>query len=180
MARAKVTKITKSEKTGPDAAEFLKAQHREVDALFAKLDKTSDKAEKARQELFDEIAHKLSCHAEVEEKILYPVGKTVDADDTLEAFEEHDVLKSLIAKIQDTSPSDETFMAKCTVLKEVVQHHVEEEEKTYFPTLKKDLGKERMLELGAELKAAFEQLDQQAPEKMAPAKAAATKRKATK
>ena len=64
-----------------------------------------------------------------------------------------------------TDPTDETFMAKCTVLKEVVEHHVEEEEDEYFPKVKKALGKERMVELGEELKAAFEELEDGAPAK---------------
>ena len=77
---------------------------------------------------------------------------------TLEAYEEHDIVKSLIAKIGATDPSDETFMAKCTVLKEVVEHHVEEEEEEFFPKLRKELGKERLMELAEELKAAFDEL----------------------
>lgn len=171
----KISAVTKT--SGQDAAAFLEAQHREVETLFKELEAVGDRALKTRGSTFAEIAHKLSCHAEIEEKIFYPAAKPVAADETLEAYEEHDVMKSLIAKIGETDPSDETYMAKCTVLKEVVEHHVEEEENEFFPKVRKKLGKEKMVELGAQLKAAFEELDQKPAEKpaqkMKPLKAAA-------
>jgi len=34
-------------------------------------------------------------------------------------------------------PSDEMFEARVTVLQEQIEHHVEEEEKEYFPKVKK-------------------------------------------
>jgi predicted DNA-binding protein len=143
----------------PDAIAYLESQHREVEELFKKMDELSDRAHKSRGVIFEEIAHKLTNHAKIEELIFYPEGKDVDKDMTLEAYEEHDVVKQLIAKIKRTETSDETYMAKVTVLKEVVEHHVKEEEEEYFPKTRKDFGAEHLKELGAELKSKFEKLE---------------------
>jgi hemerythrin-like domain-containing protein len=171
------------EGAGPDALELLKSQHREVEELFEKLEDAGDNAVKQKQQIFAAIAHKLECHAQIEERIFYPEGREVDEDTTLEAYEEHGVVRFLIDAIKGTDPSDETFKAKATVLKEVVEHHVEEEEDEFFPKMKKALGKERLKELGAELQAEFERLDAELdPElearKLPAKRAAATRKKA--
>jgi hemerythrin-like domain-containing protein len=68
----------------------------------------------------------------------------------LEAFEEHASAKDLIAKIRALPPRDETLTAKITVLKELVEHHVEEEESQIFSEARRVLGK-KLDALGAEM-----------------------------
>lgn len=165
---SRLMKLIHSEKKDQDlsvnAIDLLKEQHREVEKLFEEFEEASDRAFRKRQTLFEEISHKLTCHARIEEKIFYPEGKPVDKDLTLEAYEEHDVVKALLRKIANTPPTDESFKAKMTVLKEVVEHHVKEEEGEFFPQLEKELGKERLMELGAEMKKEFDKLDAKHPE----------------
>jgi hemerythrin superfamily protein len=145
----------------PDAIKYLELQHREVEALFKQMEEIGDRAYKARSSIFEEIARKLSHHAKIEELIFYPEGKEVDEDLTLEACEEHGVIKHLINKIKKTEPSDETFMAKVAVLKEVVEHHVKEEESEYFPETRKAFGNEHLRELGQKMKTKFDRLEAQ-------------------
>lgn len=144
-----------------NAIKFLKSQHREVEALFKKIEATKDRPAtyKDRRALVTEISNKLILHTKIEETILYPKAKKVDDDMTLEAYEEHDCVKSVIKKLAKTRTNDETFMAKVTVLKELVEHHVEEEEETYFPELEKAWSKEQLEELGEQLQMAFEKLE---------------------
>lgn len=142
-----------------DAIKYLESQHREVESLFKQMEELGDRAFKAREKVFGEIAHKLSHHAKIEELFFYPEGKNVDKDLTLEAYEEHDVIKHMISKIKRTEASDETYMAKVTVLKEVVEHHVKEEENEYFPKARKEFSSEHLEELGAKLKKKFESLE---------------------
>jgi hypothetical protein len=139
-----------------NAIKFLEQQHREVEALFAKIEKTS--ASKDRKDIFNEIALRMEIHAKLEEKLFYPEGREVDKDMTLEAYEEHDVVKALIRKCAKTRPNAEEFMARVTVLKEVIEHHVKEEEETYFPECEKAFGAEKLEELGEEMVTAFERL----------------------
>ncbi len=111
-----------------DAVALLKADHREVKDLFAKFEKASDDGRK--QKLAHEICRELTIHAKIEEEIFYPAceGK-VDDDLLKEAFVEHDAAKLLIAEIEAGEPSDDFYGAKVKVLKEEIEHHVEEEEK---------------------------------------------------
>jgi len=112
----------------------LKAEHDEVAEIFQKLEKTTERAEKTRQELFEELDRKLTPHAEGEEKTLYARMKedATDADLVLEAFEEHAIAKQLLAELRELSYADDTFGAKVTTLKEIIEHHVEEEEGPLF------------------------------------------------
>ena len=138
-----------------NAIELLEEQHREVEALFRKIERAEGREQKT---LFAQIAEKLEAHTKIEEKFLYPNGRQADKEMTLEAYEEHNVAKALIAKIKKTKTSDETFMAKVTVLKEVIEHHVEEEEGEYFPKLEKTLGEEKLEELGEKMEVMFDRL----------------------
>jgi hemerythrin superfamily protein len=136
------------------ATQLLKQQHREVEQLFGKVAKAERPAE--RKKLAGEIASKLEVHTTIEEEIFYPAyresSETKKSDElTLEAFEEHHVVKLVLAELPEVDPADESFEAKMTVLKELIEHHVEEEEKEMFPDAEKKLGKGRLEELGAEM-----------------------------
>ncbi len=145
-----------------DAIKLLKKDHREVEALFKEVDELGDGASASRRKLFDRIAAALELHASVEEQIFYPGVKRASRRDkeareeVLEAYEEHDNVKEMIAKLRDTDAKDETYKAKLQVLEELVKHHVKEEERSLFPQAQKLLGKDEIEELGdqiAEMKA---------------------------
>lgn len=114
--------------TDTDATHILAADHRTVEALFAEFEKADGNAAKAK--LADQICTELKIHALIEEEIFYPAlrGK-IDEDLLNEAYVEHDGAKVLINEIVASSPEDEFFDSKITVLKEEIEHHVKEEEK---------------------------------------------------
>ena len=140
-----------------NAITFLEKQHRTVEDLFEQIEK-ADGNRRQQRSLFNELAENIENHAKIEEKIFYPAGREADEDVTLEAYEEHSLVRAMIRKIKKTKTTDETFMAKVTVLKELIEHHVEEEEGEYFPECEKTLGAERLNELGEELLAAYAKL----------------------
>lgn len=135
-----------------DAVSMLKKQHREVEAIFKKAEKAKDA--NMRRELVDLLVTKLEMHAKLEEEIVYPAIREVrnkKAEEmVLEAYEEHAVVKLVLAQLPDVDPEDERFHAKITVLKEMVEHHVEEEEKEMFKLAQK-LGKEELESLGEQM-----------------------------
>jgi hypothetical protein len=108
-----------------DAIALLKADHRKVEELFEKFEKSrSKKAELAKQ-----ICMELTIHTLLEEEIFYPACKdAVEEEDLQEAYVEHDGAKMLIAEIEAGSPDDTFFEAKVKVLSEEIEHHVKEEE----------------------------------------------------
>lgn len=150
---AKKSPSKTASKAKPDAIAMLKADHRNVEALFSEYE--SAKQKEKRAQLVDSICNELSLHAALEESEFYPVAKEAlgeEADLIDEAEVEHSSLKWLIHQLQ-TEPSDtDQYAAKVTVLKEYVSHHVKEEEKELFPKVKK-AGVDTA-ELGATMEAA--------------------------
>ena len=141
----------------PDAIRLLTDDHRQVEELFARFEKTGDGAHKRRQDLVQRITEALSVHASIEEEIFYPAARRFVADtgdDVLEALEEHHLVKLTLAELETMDPSHERYGAKVTVLIENVRHHVEEEEGELFPTIRKALDPAQLREIGDELAAA--------------------------
>ena len=139
-----------------NAFELLKKDHKKVSDLFKQLEETTERAVKTREELFAQLKQELDIHARIEEQILYPVLKEAKEthEITLEAIEEHNVVKQLLEELSTMAVGDEVWTAKLTVLKENVEHHVEEEEGEMFKDAKKVLSAEQIEELGAQLEAA--------------------------
>ncbi|HEY0321926.1 MAG TPA: hemerythrin domain-containing protein [Pyrinomonadaceae bacterium] len=139
-----------------NAFELLKKDHKKVSELFKQLDETTERAVKTREELFGKLKQELDIHARIEEQIFYPAIK--DAEETheitLEAYEEHNVVKRLLAELASMPVDDERWTAKLTVLKENVEHHVEEEEGEMFKDAQKVLTPEQVEELGARMESA--------------------------
>ena len=147
-----------------NAFELLKQDHEKVSGIFEKLEPTTERALKTREELFTQLKQELDVHAEVEEQIFYPAIKEAEEtrDITLEAFEEHAVVKTLLAELEAEAKDTEEWKAKLTVLKENVEHHVEEEEGEMFTKARKVLSKEQIEELGTEMQEAKKQLQSRA------------------
>lgn len=128
-----------------DAIVLLKADHKKVKGLFKKL-KGHDLS------VVPDICTELTIHAEIEERIFYPAirGEVEDLD-VDEAYQEHHVVKMLIAELEKMTPKDDMYEAKAIVLMEMVEHHVEEEEGGLFPDVRGALGRKRLQEMGTEL-----------------------------
>ena len=135
-----------------DAVSLLRKQHREVESLFKKVEKAE--APGMRRGLMEQISAKLEMHTKIEEEIFYPAVREIESKKAGEmideAFEEHGVVKLVLKQLPGVDPQDERFEAKMTVLKELVEHHVREEEKEMFKLAQK-LGKDELRELGAQM-----------------------------
>jgi vacuolar-type H+-ATPase subunit I/STV1 len=137
----------------PDALTLIKTDHEEAKALFARfLDSSTPSAQ--RRSALAQVLDALTIHTNMEEQIFYPAlrkaGGSDEKNSVLEAFEEHASAKDLIAKIRALPPRDETLTAKVIVLKEMIEHHVEEEESQIFSEARRVLGK-KLEALGAEM-----------------------------
>ncbi|HVY25133.1 MAG TPA: hemerythrin domain-containing protein [Polyangiaceae bacterium] len=137
-----------------NAIDLLKQQHREVEDLFSKIEKAEDSKKAA---LFHELGSKLVGHDAIEREIFYPaceeaLGLT---DELGEALVEHGVVEFCLYQA-DQAVGQPDFDYKVTVLKELIEHHVKEEEDEFFPKVQKALGDEKLEALGEELEDAFE------------------------
>jgi hypothetical protein len=149
----------KTEGNGEDIFDLIKQDHRAVEALFKKIEATEDEgeSEETRGELFGELSENLLAHAHAEQATLYTtlLERMEDREQRemwLEAFEEHGVVEKLVADIEACDTTEERWLAKVIVLKEMVAHHVEEEEKELFKAAKKALTKEEARALADEMR----------------------------
>ena len=112
----------------PDAVALLKADHRKVEDLFAQFE--AAKGDGRKKALAEQICLELTVHTKIEEDVFYPACEGAVEEDLLkEAYVEHDGAKVLIAEIEAGGPDDDFYDAKVKVLSEMIEHHVEEEEK---------------------------------------------------
>ncbi len=134
-----------------DVFELLKQDHQKVSGIFQRIEATADASQ--RQQLFGQLKQELDLHAQVEETILYPALKQAAQTRslTMEAYEEHQEVKDLLAEIEQTPPDDEEWTALVTELKESVEHHVDEEEGEMFPQAREVLGQQTLAEVGARM-----------------------------
>jgi hemerythrin superfamily protein len=142
-----------------NAIDLLKKQHREVEELFEEFENASEGAKKTRERLCEEISNQLAVHAEIEEKLFYPESKQPDTEDLLrESVEEHLAVKRLLTDLLEKGTGDENFEARMKVLKEQVEHHVDEEEKELFPKVRKACSKEELEDLGTRMETLADEL----------------------
>jgi hemerythrin-like domain-containing protein len=139
-----------NEKMKNNPFELLKKDHREVARLLAILERTTEDEVKKREEIFRELKQSLDDHADIEESILYPTLK-LEAEThalSLEAVEEHQIVKDLLEEMRELPTGNDEWTAKLTVLKENIEHHVDEEENEMFPKAEDALSEEAMNHLG--------------------------------
>jgi hemerythrin superfamily protein len=119
-----------------DVTQILHRDHQKVAEMFFQYKQLEEDDEK--KELVANIIKELSIHAQVEEEIVYPaIRESADeAEDMMdEADTEHHVVKYLLAELAEMEPDDDHYDSKVTVLCELVNHHVQEEEKEIFEKL---------------------------------------------
>ena len=150
-----------------EATKLLKEQHDEVKELFEQFEAAEEDSEK--QELFERIADDFAAHGEIEEKIFYPAVYVGPLKDKLqEAVEEHLSAKRVVADLLKMGPSDEQFDPKMKVLKELIEHHVEEEEGELFPLVRQNFAREELEALGDQMERMFDQLQESEPREQIP------------
>ncbi|HYC59732.1 MAG TPA: hemerythrin domain-containing protein [Thermoanaerobaculia bacterium] len=143
---------SKKAAAAPDAIKLLKTDHEKVRGLLAQFEKATGAR---REKLRGQIERELKVHTQIEEEIFYPAYRDAARkkdDKTLyyEALEEHHVV-DLVLPEMNNGESNEELKAKAKVLKELVEHHADEEEKEMFPRAKKLLDKDQLRALGEQM-----------------------------
>lgn len=139
-----------------NAIDLLKADHEKVKTILSQLSESTERATKKRAELLDKLEMEISIHTRLEEEILYPAFKAAGTKEQdvmyFEAKEEHRTVDSLVLPdLKQTDPGTVEFAGRVKVVKELLEHHIEEEETEMFPQAKKLLGKAKLDELGEQM-----------------------------
>ncbi|MBA2719179.1 MAG: hemerythrin domain-containing protein [Chloroflexi bacterium] len=138
-----------------DAITLLKADHDKVKKLLTELETTTERGVKIRAELFSTIKGELTVHEIIEEEIFYPALKSHPKakDIVLEGYEEHHVVDVLMAELEQLDVTDETWGAKALVMKENIEHHIEEEEGEMFTKARSVFDRQELTDLGTRMAA---------------------------
>lgn len=121
----------------------LKQEHEAVKDLLMKACDTTERAEKSREELYQELLRELHSHAEAEQNTLYA---RLDEEEGMEwkrllaeAKEEHVRAEQLLQELGEMDKTTIEWTAKIAVLQSQIEHHVEEEEEEMFKKAKEIL-----------------------------------------
>ena len=141
-----------------NAIDLLLEDHKRVKAILGQLSDSTERAVKKRTELLNKLEMEITIHTRLEEEILYPVFKKAGGKEQAvmyhEAKEEHRTVDSLVLPdLKKTAPDSLEFSGRAKVVKELLEHHIEEEETEMFPPARKLLGKAVLDELGKQMEA---------------------------
>lgn len=126
-----------------DIIQSIKKDHKELRQMFDKLVDSESKSD------FLALRQELVPHMKAEEAIFYPLLMDGDSrEDTLEGYEEHHASELVLKELEKTRVQDERWPAKLKVLKEMVEHHIKEEESKILKSAQSELEKSELQELG--------------------------------
>jgi hemerythrin-like domain-containing protein len=144
-----------------DAIAVLKQDHKKVRQLLKKLESAEDGGH--RLELLSEVENEVKVHTQIEEEIFYPAfQRSAQGEEEehlyYEALEEHHVVDMVLPEIKNTDEESDEFGAKAKVLKDLIEHHAEEEETEMFPKARKLMEAGELKEIGLRLQRRRQQL----------------------
>lgn len=138
------------------AIELLKDDHQKVKDLLEQLTETTERAQKKRQDLLEKIEKELRVHTQIEEEIFYPAFRDSDGAEHktmfYEAMEEHRAVEKLVVPdLKKTNPTSKEFAGRAKVLRELVEHHIKDEEDEMFPEAERSMTSEQLADLGEKM-----------------------------
>lgn len=133
-----------------DIYKEIKADHEKARDLMGRIMDTSNEATKEREELFEQFKLDMWSHNKIEEALFYqPLREARETrGEAIEALSEHHVASSMIEELDTMPKGGEAWIGKFSALKDMIEHHMREEENEVFPDARKVIREERAEELG--------------------------------
>ncbi len=139
-----------------NAIDLLIEDHERVKDILTRLTESTERAVKTRADLLQKLEMEVTIHTQLEEQILYPAYKEAGDKEELkmyyEAKEEHRAVDSLVLPdLKVTDPGSVEFSGRAKVCKELLEHHIEEEESEMFPQARELFDAARLEEMGEQM-----------------------------
>ena len=133
-----------------DALELIKQDHKRLRKL---LSETLEAEGADREPRMDHLRTELVAHERMEEEVFYPRLRNEQKarEEVLEGYEEHHVADVLLDELLEMPAETDLWKAKVKVLKENVEHHMEEEETELFKKARAVLDGGELEQLGARM-----------------------------
>ena len=131
---------------------LLKHDHREIQELLNRLQKSTTRAKKSRETLYEKVRDKIASHSKAEERAIYPQLQNRKPSQELgfESEEEHQLVKFLLSKLDGLPVDDERWLPTLSVLKEILAHHIRVEETKGLAMLRRLFTAAELKEMGVE------------------------------
>lgn len=136
----------------PDAVALLRADHKTLRRLLEAM--KSATASTRQASLLAQVEREIKAHTTIEEELFYPAFRGAaetkkDRQMFHEATEEHRAADMVLKEVGAARGSVDIFSARAKVLKELIEHHAEEEETEMFPRARKLIEPAELRRLGA-------------------------------
>ena len=139
-----------------DILDTLQAEHDEVQDLLKKLTKSETARE--QKSLLNQIKQALVPHTQAEQEVVYdPVAALSEEKakiDSAEGYTEHALASATLMQLDKLTPNTPEFKASAKVLKELIDHHVEEEERNIWAQVKENFSAEQRAQMNRDFLAA--------------------------
>ena len=137
----------------PDALEILVLEHRRFEALLAQGEATTERARKGRRQLLDSLVSELTAHEWMEEHVLYPalLSYSHTRETLTEGLHEHDSAEAIANELKAISTDDAEWGVRFRALKEILQRHMDHEEKHLFPVARGVFSREELRDLAEQM-----------------------------
>jgi hemerythrin-like domain-containing protein len=134
-----------------DVFDIIREDHQAVQKILNDMQETSSRATQRRQEDVTKFTQLIEPHMMAEEEVFYPQarerGESKLREHVIEAYDEHRIAKMVLAELQKMSPQDEAWLPKAKVLKDLIEHHIEEEEGELFEEARKALNQQQIQQI---------------------------------
>jgi hemerythrin-like domain-containing protein len=133
--------------------DLLRADHRELKAQLGTILEAQGSKERAAH--FKQFRTLLTAHSRAEEKVFYRRLKKSDKGkgEALEGTVEHEVADRLVLDLSKNRHLEgDKWTARCTVLKELLEQHIEDEENEMFKTAQTRFDQGTLEKMGQEFK----------------------------
>ncbi len=141
-----------------DVIEVLEHDHREVEEMFAELEKlrgaSTEEDQSRRKELTEQVTIELVRHSVAEEVLVYPrVESKVSSDEVEHAREEHAEAEETLKRLEKLDADDPAFDDDLATLMGEIRHHIEDEEGEMFAHMRAALDADELRRLGGRVEA---------------------------
>jgi hemerythrin superfamily protein len=152
--------LTPGAEPSNDILDTLATEHDEVQELLERLTKSERAAE--QKSLVAQIKKALVPHTKAEEQVVYDAVAALKDEkpqiDGAEGYTEHALASATLKQLEMLTPNTPEFKAHAKVLKELVNHHIKEEEDAIWSDVKDNFSDDQRARMNQAFLAAKKQV----------------------
>lgn len=143
----------------------LEAEHNELRSILSNMLSHGQNSIAIRRDLAEQMECTLISHMKGEEKAFYPELRKHDATRqmSLESIEAHRVASVLWSEMVRIGVEHEMWTAKAKVLKDILELHMAQEEKSVFAAAKKVIGDDQLEKIFHQFRKVEQEIGTQIP-----------------